>query len=181
MVRAFRAALALPHLVGDDQRLLEHLEALAEGREREAERARLLLVPRGADAEDRAPAGDHIERRRLLREERGVAIRDPGHQRPKSDATGLTRECGEGHPALEHRFRDRPHARDLVQVVHHRDQAETGLLGGACLLDDASEQSIGWDLGVGVAGKVVAEPNAHAGSLLRRRFPWRRAGSRHPR
>src|SRR5205814_8769909 len=61
-----RAALALPHLVGDLERLLELLEPLAERWEREAEAARLDLVPGGADPEPGATARQDVQRRRCL-------------------------------------------------------------------------------------------------------------------
>ena len=59
---ALAAALALPHRVGDLERLLEHLETDAEGREREAEAARLVLVPGGTDAEPGPAARQDVER-----------------------------------------------------------------------------------------------------------------------
>ena len=49
---AFGASLAFEHGVGDLQGFLEHFEALAEGREREPEGARLLLVPGDFDWAD---------------------------------------------------------------------------------------------------------------------------------
>ena len=56
------AASSAPHLVRHLQRLLEHLEALAERREGEAEGARLFLVPGGPDPEPGAPLGQHVQR-----------------------------------------------------------------------------------------------------------------------
>src|SRR5262245_47132412 len=73
---ALAAALALPHLVGDLERLVVHLEPLAERREREAEPARLLLVPGRADPEPGAAARQHVEGRRGLHPEARVAVVD---------------------------------------------------------------------------------------------------------
>src|SRR5665811_1783776 len=61
-----RAVVALPHLVADLQAFLEHLEALTEGRHREAEPVALFLVPGGSDAEISAAAAQHVEGRRGL-------------------------------------------------------------------------------------------------------------------
>ena len=60
---ALAAALALPHPVRDLERLLEHLESLAEWREREPEAARLVLVPGGTDTEPGTAARQDVERR----------------------------------------------------------------------------------------------------------------------
>ena len=67
---ALGAVLAGPHRVGHLERLLEQLEPLAERREREAEAARLVLVPGGPDAEPGAAAREDVERRRRLHPER---------------------------------------------------------------------------------------------------------------
>ena len=67
----FRAALAGPHLVGDAERLLEHLEAVAERREGEAETPRFVLVPRCPDPEPGPSARQDVERRRRLYPEPG--------------------------------------------------------------------------------------------------------------
>src|SRR3712207_8288464 len=57
VVRADVGLLAVaPHLLHDLQRLLEPLEALGGGRERQPEPAGLVAVPRGPDPEHRAPA-----------------------------------------------------------------------------------------------------------------------------
>ena len=159
------------HRLGDRQRLLEPVHPFADRREVIAVAGMLDVIPGRPEPEDRAPPGDHVERRRLLREQRRVPIRDPRDQRPEPDPTRLSGKRRKRHPALEHRFGDRADALDLIEVVHHGDEAEAGLFRGTCLCDDALEESIGRYLGVGVAGEVETEPNAHGGSLLRPRDP----------
>ena len=62
----FGSTLARPHRVGDLECLLEHLEPLAERRERKPERFGLLLVPRRPDPEPCPPARQDVEGRRGL-------------------------------------------------------------------------------------------------------------------
>ena len=88
---ALGAALALPHPVGDLERLLEHLEPLAERREREAERARLLLVPGGTDAEPGPAAGQDVERRGGLDPQAGFAVVDAADHQPEARARSSAR------------------------------------------------------------------------------------------
>ena len=80
------AALALPHLVGDLERLLEHLEPLAERREREPEAPRLVLVPGRADPEPGAAAGQDVERRRRLHPQPGQPVVDAADHQPEPRA-----------------------------------------------------------------------------------------------
>ena len=89
------------------------------------------------------PPEMHVERRRGLGEQRRVAVRDAGDERPEPDPGRLAGERGEGGPRLEHRLVWTPDARDLVEVVHDSDEAEAGGLGGLGLLDDAVEQPLG--------------------------------------
>ena len=72
--------LVAPHLETDLQRLLEPLVAFSHRREGHAEGVVLALVPCGADAELRAPARQHVERRHDLREEAGVAVGHAGDE-----------------------------------------------------------------------------------------------------
>jgi hypothetical protein len=53
----------LDHRQDDLQRLVEPVEPVGEGAELEAQLVVLELEPAGADAEDRAPPADDIERR----------------------------------------------------------------------------------------------------------------------
>ena len=67
-----------PGLVHDLDALAEAGEALADAREAVAVGAPLVLVPAGADAHLDAAAGDDVDRRRDLREVRGVAVAHAG-------------------------------------------------------------------------------------------------------
>ena len=112
----------------------------------------LDVVPGGPEAEHGATTGDRIERRRQLREERRVAVRDPGDERSELNAARLTGERRQGRPALEHRLVDGSDAADLLDVVHDRDEAKPALLGGPGLFDGAIEQLRRGYIGMGVAG-----------------------------
>src|SRR3954471_14683888 len=127
---ALRAALALEHRVGDAERVLEQLEPHAERRELEPEASRLLLVPRRPDAEPRPAAGQHVERRRRLGPQPGLAVMDAADHQPEPGATGVRGEEAKRCPALEHRIRGRPDAADLEEVVHDPDRIEAGVVGG---------------------------------------------------
>src|SRR5207245_2752508 len=77
--------LVREHGAGDLDRLLEPLEALLEWREVDPVGPVLLLVPGGADAEDRAPARGDVERRGDLREQRGVPVGDAADEKSEVD------------------------------------------------------------------------------------------------
>src|SRR5207245_10751917 len=76
------AALALPHLMGDLEGLFEDLETLPQRREGEAERPRLLLVPRRADPEPGPTPGEDVERRRRLDPQPRKAVMDTADHEP---------------------------------------------------------------------------------------------------
>ena len=67
----------------------------------------------------------------------------------------------------------RPDARDLVQVVHDRDEAEAGRLGGPGLLDDPVEQALGRRVGEGVAWAGAGRNGVACTSSARHRGPRR--------
>jgi hypothetical protein len=158
VVAALDARLLLrEHRAGDPQRVLEALEALAQGRELEAVRTMLVLEPRGADAEPRAPAGDDVERGGGLREQRRVAVGDAADEQPERHARRPRRERAEHHVPLEHVVRLRADPRDLVQVVHHRDRAEPCVLRRAHDLDDVLEDFVGADARVVEVREVEVE------------------------
>ena len=136
MVLALAAALALPHRVGDLERLLEHLETDAEVREREAEAARLVLVPGGTDAEPGPAAGQDVERRGGLHPQRRVPVVDAADHQAEAGALRVRGHEAERGPALEHRVVDRPDAPDLEEMVHHPDRIEADVVGVA---DDLGE------------------------------------------
>ena len=68
------------------QRLLEHLEALTQGRHGEAPGPRFLLVPGGADAEPGAATAEHVERGGGLDPEPGLAIVDAADHEAEAGA-----------------------------------------------------------------------------------------------
>ena len=63
----------------------------------------LVLLPAGADAEDRPAAADHVDRRDALRGEPGVAIRRCEHEVAESGPTRLGGERGQLRERLEDR------------------------------------------------------------------------------
>src|SRR5436190_8870269 len=87
--RLLAAELALPHPIRDLQRLLEHLEPLAERWEREPKALRFSLVPGGTDAEPRAPARQYVERRGGLDPQTRVSIVDAADHQSEPGACGL--------------------------------------------------------------------------------------------
>ena len=89
-------AVVAPHAHADLERFSELLEALLDGRERVAVGLVLLLEPAGAEAELEAAAGDRVEARRHLRDQRGAAIRVAADQDAEADAAGLACEGREG-------------------------------------------------------------------------------------
>ena len=151
------------HRADDRERLVEPIHPFTQGRELEAVARVLDVVPGGAEPEDRPAAGQHVEGRRSLREQRRVAVRDAGHERAEPDTSGLAGQRGKDRPALEHRIGNGTDARDLVQVVHHRDEAEARLLRGARLLDDPVEQVVVGCVRERVVRKMQAEPGFHVG------------------
>ena len=85
-------------------RRLEQVEPLGRRREGQPERRVLALPPAGADADERAPAGEHVERRRRLRDD---ARRPEGHRRAQRAQPQPGVEPGEqaeGHPRLRDRL-----------------------------------------------------------------------------
>src|SRR5579884_699152 len=102
VLAAIGAVVARPHLPRDLQSLLEQLETHGEGRERYAEPLRLLLVPGSADREVGAAAREHIERRRRLHENAGIAIDDAGGHGAELHPAGERGEIAERRVALQH-------------------------------------------------------------------------------
>ena len=125
------------HRLRDRQRLVEAVHPLADRREVEPEAVVLGLEPRRAEAEDRAAAGDHVERGDRLREQAPGCGRSPRSRACRGGRVFVSRaRAAERRPGLEHRFVLLPDARDLVEVVHDGDHAEAGGLGRLGLLDD---------------------------------------------
>ena len=124
-----RAALALPHAVGDLERVLEHLEPLRRARPGEPETLGLGLVPGGADAEPGPAAGQDVERRRGLDPQARVAVVDAADHQPEPGPLAVGGHEPERRPALEHRLELRARPADLPEVVHHPDGVEADLVG----------------------------------------------------
>ena len=81
-----RRGVARPHALRDLQRLLQPLEALGDRRQREPKRARLRLVVARAEAEPGAAAGEHVEGRGGLDQQRGLAVGHRADHRAEPDA-----------------------------------------------------------------------------------------------
>ena len=90
----------------------------------------LALVPRGADPEHRASAGQDVQGRHDLREQSGVPVGHAGDQRLQLDGAGVGGEEAQGGVRLEHRRRRvaQTHAFHLEVVVHDRQVVQTGFL-----------------------------------------------------
>jgi hypothetical protein len=123
--------------VRDPERLLEHLEALAEWREREPQAPRLILVPGRPDPEPGPPARQDVERRRRLHPQARQPVVDAADHQTEPRPFRLRRQEAERRPALEHRILGRPNATDLEEVIHHPDRVEPDLVG---LVGDPTER-----------------------------------------
>ena len=134
--------VAAPHLPADEDRLLEALEPLGHRREEQAEAGRLLGVPGGADAEDRAPARQHVERGHRLREQARLAVDDRGDHGQQLDPLGLGGQEAERGVGLEHLVLGRADVADLPDVVHDADPVDAAVVGA---LGDVTE--LGAELG----------------------------------
>ena len=109
--------------------LLEHLEPVAQGREREAEAARLVLVPGGPDAEPRSAAGEDVQRGRGLDPEPRVPVVDAADHEPEPGVLRVRGQEPEGGHAFEHRLLGLADAADLEEVVHDPDRIEAHVVG----------------------------------------------------
>ena len=121
------ALVAAPHLLADQDRLFEPLEPLGHGREGQAEAGRLVGVPGRADAEDRAPAGQHVKRGHRLGQQAGLAVDDGGDHGEQLDPLGLGRQPAERGVGLEHLVLRRADVADLPDVVHDADPVEAAV------------------------------------------------------
>ena len=155
------------HPTRDVERVLEQHEAVAQRGELVAVREVLLLEPRRPDAEEHAPARDHVERGRDLGHERRVAIRHAADQEAQVEPRRARREPREGRGALEHELGAVADARDLMEVVHHGDAAVAGRLARGGDVDELLEQAVGAGVRVGEAREVERERerNAHSASV----------------
>ena len=128
---ADRALRLREHRPADLQCVLQPVEALGRAWEVVAVRARLGLVPGGADPQDRPSRRHDVERGDDLRQERRVAIDHARHHRAKRDARRARGHTREHRVGLEHRVARRPDVRDLVVLVHHPERIEARLLRNA--------------------------------------------------
>ena len=80
---------------------LEPVAALLDRTELHAVRARFLFVPAGADADLQPSAGDDVERRGHVRQQRGVSVVDAADQGAQPEPLGRLRQRGERHPAFQ--------------------------------------------------------------------------------
>jgi hypothetical protein len=92
--------LLRPQRLADAQRFLELRQTPPDRRKRITIRVVLDLVPAGSEAEDQPAAAELIDRRRHLGEQRWLAVRVAGNQRPEADSLRLPGERCEQAPAL---------------------------------------------------------------------------------
>ena len=123
--------VALPHAYAELERVLEPIEPFRKGWERDAERSRFRLVPRGADPEHRAAAGKDVEGGHGLCEHARIAIHDAGDDREEPSTLGVGREIAERRVCLEHLVLGRTEAADLEEMVHDADRIEAAAVRNA--------------------------------------------------
>ena len=99
----------------------------------------LGVVPRGTETEDCPAAADDVERRDLLRQHRGIAIRHTGDERAERARRRRRGERAEERVPLEHGLGAATERGQLVEVVHHPQRFEAAVFGGAGEVDDVGE------------------------------------------
>ncbi len=110
----------------------------------------LELVPAGADAELEPAAGEVVDRRRDLREDRRVAVGDAADDEAAADARRLRGESRKQRRAFE--ARAARVGEDREEVVEDRDPVVAERLGGLPELDVIVERRV-------LLAGVNAEPN----------------------
>ena len=113
----------------DLERLLEHLEALAERREREPEARdsssfQAAPIPSQARPPDRTSSVVAA-----FTHSAGVAVVDATDHQAEPGALRLGGHEAERRPALEHRLLGPADAPDLEEMVHHPDRIEADVVG----------------------------------------------------
>jgi hypothetical protein len=159
-----RRLVAAPHLEQDLEGLLQLLEALGCGRERDAEPATLLLVPAGPDSEPGSTAGEDVQGGDDLAQDARATVVDAGHHRAEGEAGGLAGQEGEEGVPLEHGVLGGAVDPDLEEVVHDGDGGEAGLVGEAGDLAEIVTER-GGGFGPGEVGE--SESDAHRASTKR--------------
>src|SRR5437773_2850065 len=161
-----RDALAVEEGAQDLRRLLQLVEPLLDRRERNAEGARLDLVPSRADAELAAPAAQVIDGDRGLREQTDGPVAHAEDQAADPHPLRLRSERGHGRHALEGRLRRVGEVRHRVEVVPDRAPVKAALVG------DPPEAA---EIGHRAVLRAGVDAEAHRSSL-----PGTRAVAREP-
>ena len=120
------AVRLVPQPMDDLQRLLQHLRALADLREREPVAAVLILVPAGAETQLDAPAAQLVRRDHDLGQVAGGPERDRRHQHAEADPLRVPREARDHGPCVGG-VTTRV-AREALVVVGPEQGLETGRL-----------------------------------------------------
>jgi hypothetical protein len=107
-----------PHPQADLQRVLQPLEPLGGGRERDAETAALLVVPAGPDAQPRPPTGQHVQRGQGLGQDARVAVDGAGDQGEQLRPLGVRRDETQRGVRLQHFPLGRADRANLEEMVH---------------------------------------------------------------
>src|SRR5262249_9672152 len=122
------------------------LEAVDPVVEREAERAELRLVPARAEPQDEATAGDLVDRRGLLREERRVVERRARDERPDRRLARRRRERGHERPGLP-RATGRAALPAVEEMLADPDRVEAQVVDRAGEVDELRPADLSLDLG----------------------------------
>src|SRR5258708_32052477 len=86
----------------------------------------LALIPRCAESEQRAPAGEDVERRHDLRQEPGVAVADARDENAERHRLRAARDIAESRIPLEHRLLGACELLHLEVVVHAGEHRAAG-------------------------------------------------------
>jgi hypothetical protein len=122
--------LSLHILLTDLQRLLQHLEPMADRREGYAQPGVFAVVPGGADAEHGTALGQHIEGGHRLGQQSGIAVGDAGDQHGQRDFLGLSGQKSHRGVALEERIFGGQQSVHLKEVVGQGEHGGAALFGG---------------------------------------------------
>ncbi len=116
------------------ERIGHEVDALADRRERHAERGVLAVIPGRPEPQDQASARHVIDGGRLLGEDRDRPVRDPGHICADLDAGDVARKRAEQRPRLEGRaFLTVPVGQE---VIGHEGHVEADPLGAPPQVED---------------------------------------------
>ena len=151
-----RPGVAVPHVGGELQQLLEAAEAFRSRFERQADHGGLVGVVAGADAEPGSAAGEHVEGGDGLDQQRGRADRRPGDHRAEPHRIGGGGEEPEGGVGLEHRFVDAGGGVHLQEVVGDPEGVHPGLVDRSGQVHQV-RGDVGRPAGPGVVGDGDAE------------------------